>query len=58
MFNVDENIQLKNAQGKQHLNKNSSYSALNQLNIGNRNDELEGIMKKIKELEAQLADAT
>ena len=36
--NLDENIQLKNAQGKQQLNKNSSYSALNQLNNGNRND--------------------
>lgn len=50
---LDDNIQLKAGQNKTNqLNKNSSYSGLN--NMGHslqRNEELELITRKIKELE-------
>jgi uncharacterized coiled-coil DUF342 family protein len=58
---LDENIQLKPAlQNKPNqLNKNSSYSVLHNTANHNppRSEEMETVIKKIKELEAQLADA-
>jgi hypothetical protein len=58
---LDENIQLRPAlQNKPNqLNNNPSYSALHNMANHNppRSEEMETVIRKIKEIEAQLADA-
>jgi hypothetical protein len=54
---IDENIQLRHPASRQPtLNKNSSYSLLSNPALS-RNDELEQINKRIKEVEDQIAVA-